>query len=73
MKYKVMSFQPSIAGCGGTDKGWDIERCNQFQNFLNTECGEEWKLHSYEYRTVNAAQGCSSSKGAWLVCIFERI
>ena len=70
-EYKVAAFKPKIAGCGAQDMGWDEKRCQQFQEFLNTHSAGEWKLHSSEYREVTI-QGCSGSKGMWLVCIFEK-
>ena len=33
-EYKVEVFTPTVKGCGATDKGWDDERCQQFQAFL---------------------------------------
>jgi hypothetical protein len=69
--YKVEAFLPKIVGCGSKDNGWDKERCAQFQGFLNTHAADNWKLHSCEYREVTST-GCVGSKGAWLVCIFER-
>jgi hypothetical protein len=72
-EYKVSSFIPTIMGCGAQDNGWDRERCEQFQTFLNNECSDGWKLHSCEYRQVTVKSGCGANNGAWLVCIFEKI
>jgi Domain of unknown function (DUF4177) len=73
VEYKVDTFVPKISGCGGTDNGWDQERCSQFQKFLNQYASDNWKLHSSEYREVSmSTKSCGGSKGAWLVCIFER-
>lgn len=69
--YKVDAFVPNISGCGGKDKGWDKERCAQFQKFLNDNATQGWRLHSSEYREVMKI-GCFGGKGAWLVCTFER-
>lgn len=55
--YKVETFVPTVKGCGATDKGWDAERCNQFQSFLNER----------------AAAGClGQTTSVTLVCVFER-
>lgn len=70
VQYKVRSYVPTVKGCGKQDMGWDQERCDDFQKFINTEAQNGWKLHSYEYRTVTV-QGCGGGTGAWLVCIFE--
>lgn len=70
-EYKVSYFVPKVSGCATTDKGWDEKRCQQFQEFLNKEVEGGWRLHSSEYRDV-VFKGCWGSKGAWLVCIFER-
>ena len=70
--YKVKSFVPKVMGCGSADLGWDEKRCKDFEEFLNAEAENGWKLHSYEYRTVNV-QGCGGGKGTWLVCIFEQL
>lgn len=70
-EYKVEAFTPVIRGCGAQDMGWDLERCRQFQDFLNSKVTTGWKLHSSEYRQVTGA-GCGNNKGAHLVCIFER-
>lgn len=71
LEYKVRSFVPTIKGCNGTDMGWDPERCEDFQNFLNSNTPEGWRLHSCEYRYV-VTKGCGGGKSQWLVCIFER-
>lgn len=71
-QYKVEVFVPSVKGCGAQDLGWDIERRNQFQNFLNMHASNEWRLHSCEYREVTMQGGCGKSQGSVLVCIFER-
>lgn len=71
IEYKVEIFLPKIVGCGSRDKGWDKDRCMQFQGFLNEHASENWKLHSHEYRQVDIV-GCSYGKGVSLVCIFER-
>lgn len=71
--YKVEVFTPTIKGCGAQDKGWDEERCGQFQAFLNQRASEGYKLHSTEYREVKAAAGClGATTSAWMVCVFER-
>ena len=71
-EYKVKAFIPTVKGCGATDKGWDGQRCMDFQTFLNAEATEGWKLHSSEYREVKVTGGCGGTQGVWLVCIFER-
>lgn len=71
MQYMVKAFVPNIAGCGGTDKGWDDTRCNQFEEFLNKYASNGWILHSSDYREVTV-QGCGGGKGAWLVCTFQK-
>jgi hypothetical protein len=71
-KYMVKAFIPKIAGCGAQDNGWDEVRCNQFQDFLNTHATDGWRFHSSEYRQVTV-KGCGGSKGAWLVCTFEKL
>jgi len=70
-QYHVDAFTPPAAGCSSSDNGWDPKRCTQFTEFLNHYAQQGWKLHSYEYRTVDI-KGCSGGKGAWLVCVFER-
>lgn len=70
-EYKVKAFVPKISGCGGTDSGWDAERCTQFEQFLNIHASGGWRLQSSEYRTV-ITKGCGGGKGTWLVCVFER-
>ena len=72
IQYKVDTFVPTIKGCGATDNGWTPERCDQYAKFLNGHATTGWKLHSSEYREVMSTPGCSSSKSAWLVCVFER-
>jgi Domain of unknown function (DUF4177) len=69
--YMVKSFVPKISGCGGKDNGWDEERCQQFQTFLNHHATGGWRLHSSEFREVTI-NGCGGGKGSWLVCVFER-
>ena len=69
--YMVRAFVPMISGCGGQDNGWDEVRCKQFEDFLNANAVNGWRLHSSEYRQV-VSRGCSGGKGAWLVCTFER-
>jgi len=71
-EYRVGTFVPKVMGCGAEDKGWDQERCSQFEAYLNQQASEGWQLHSMEYREVTQRGGCSGSRGAWLVCIFER-
>ena len=70
VEYKVKAYVPKLKGCGSVDLGWDEGRCNDFQSFINQHAKEGWTLHSYEYRQV-AAKGCGSTRGAWLVCVFE--
>lgn len=70
-EYNVKSFVPTVAGCGAVDLGWNSARCDQFSQFLNEHAVNGWKLHSSEYRQVSM-KGCSTTKGAWLVCVFER-
>ena len=69
--YKVDSFLPKVDGCGAQDNGWDINRCAQYQEFLNEYAAQGWRLHSSEFREVKVT-GCGGSKGAWLVCTFEK-
>lgn len=70
-RYKVEVFVPKVAGCGASDRGWNEERCQQYEQFLNRHAADGWKLHTAEYRTVTA-KGCGESRGTWLVCVFER-
>lgn len=70
-EYMVKSFVPTVSGCGAIDMGWDEKRCKQFEDFLNNQAADGWRLHSSEFRQVTI-KGCSNSKGAWLVCVFER-
>jgi hypothetical protein len=69
--YKVDTFVPKVSGCGAQDNGWDQVRCGQYQTFLNEYAEKGWRLHSSDFRQVNVA-GCGKSKGAWLVCVFEK-
>jgi hypothetical protein len=69
--YKVKSFVPTLKGCNSVDAGWDTERCENFQKFINEHAQDGWVLHSYEYRQVTV-KGCGGGRGQWLVCIFER-
>lgn len=71
-EYKVDTFVPKASGCGGQDNGWDVKRCEQYQEFLNNYATQGWKLHSSDFRQVTVAGGCSGGKGAWLVCVFEK-
>lgn len=71
MQYKVKAFVPKVSGCGAQDNGWDEVRCAQFEAFLNENAVDGWRFHSSEYREVTV-KGCSGSKGAWLVCTFEK-
>lgn len=71
IEYRVRAYVPTIKGCGAQDKGWDEERCKDFENFVNTEALAGWKLHSYEFRKV-IGKNCGGGDGAWLVCVFER-
>lgn len=71
IKYMVKAFVPKVAGCGAQDNGWDDARCTQFQDFLNTQSVDGWRLHSSAFRDVTV-KGCSGGRGAWLVCTFER-
>jgi hypothetical protein len=70
-EYHVDAFVPPASGCGKDDQGWDRARCEQFNAFLNTYAKTGWKLHSCEYRSLLAKNGCSTSKAVWLVCVFE--
>jgi uncharacterized protein DUF4177 len=71
-EYHVDAFVPPARGCGSSDSGWDPKRCQEFTAFLNNYAQQGWKLHSSEYRQVTM-QGCGGgTKGAWLVCVFER-
>lgn len=69
--YKVDTFIPTVSGCGAKDNGWDKERCEQYQEFLNKYASLGWKLHSSDFREVTVT-GCGSNKGSWLVCVFEK-
>src|SRR6476620_10744538 len=69
--YHVDAFVPPASGCGQPDAGWDVSRCNEFSKFLNSHASKGWKLHSCEYRTVNAQAGCGPKSGQWLFCVFE--
>lgn len=71
-EYKVRAYAPTVKGCGAKDMGWDMQRCKDFEKFINTESTEGWKLHSYDFRQVTV-QGCGGGTGSWLVCVFERI
>lgn len=71
VEYAVASFLPKISGCGGEDNGWDANRCQQYEKFLNDHAANGWRLHSSDFRVVKA-KGCGGDKGAWLVCVFER-
>lgn len=72
LEYKVRAFVPTVKGCGARDEGWNEGKCELFQQFLNEESTDGWKLHSYEYRTLTA-KGCGSSFGTRLICIFEKM
>lgn len=71
-EYKVAAFAPMVKGCGAQDKGWDEERCKQFEDFLAANIPGGWKLHSSDFRQVSKASGCGSTVGVRLVCVFER-
>jgi len=71
-EYFVDAFIPAGGGCGKSDSGWDPKRCQEFSAFLNRYAAQNWKLHSYEYRSVSVKSGCDQGKGNWLVCVFER-
>ncbi len=71
IQYHVDAFIPSPPGCMKMEAGWDPKRCQEFASFLNKYGAQGWRLHSCEYRTV-AAGGCGTTKGSWLVCVFER-
>ncbi len=71
IEYKVDTFVPKISGCGAKDNGWDQQRCEQYQEFLNRYAENGWKLHSSDYREVKG-NGCFGEQGAWLVCVFEK-
>lgn len=70
-EYKVMAFTPTVKGCAAQDKGWNPERCKQFESFLTEHSAGGWRLHSSDYRQVTLA-GCGGGKGAHLVCVFEK-
>ena len=70
--YKVRTFVPTVKGCGAKDNGWDEAKCKDFEEFINSEAVEGFRLHSYEYREVSVASGCANTNGVWLVCIFEK-
>lgn len=71
VQYMVKAFVPKVAGCGAKDNGWDEQRCEQFQDFLNMHATDGWRLHSSDFREVTAT-GCGGDKGVWLVCTFEK-
>ena len=71
-EYVVDTFVPTVKGCGAEDKGWDPERCAQYQKFLNSYASKGWRLHKADYREVKSAGGCGTTSGAWLVCVFEK-
>lgn len=70
-KYRVKAFKPTIKGCAALDRGWDDERCKQYENFLNQHSRGGWRLVKSDYRDVIMA-GCRGKKGAALVCVFEK-
>jgi hypothetical protein len=72
-EYRVDAFVPTAPGCGTQDAGWDPKRCEEFGTFLNRYGADGWRLVSNEFRAVSL-KGCAglSSKGTWLVCVFER-
>lgn len=70
--YRVAAFVPTVKGCNPQEDGWGPERCSDFQTFLNNQCVDGWKLHSYEYRSVTVKAGCGGKNGSWLVCVFEK-
>jgi hypothetical protein len=70
-QYKVAAFYPTVKGCGAQSIGWDAERCNQYQQFLDHNTTGGWRFHSSEYRTVTASTGCGSQQGSVLICVFE--
>jgi len=72
-EYKVESFVPTLNGCGVTDSGWDTQRCEQFQIFLNKFAVSGWKLHSYEFRHITLKTGCGKNSGNILICVFEKL
>ncbi|MBJ6760691.1 DUF4177 domain-containing protein [Myxococcaceae bacterium JPH2] len=71
-EYHVDAFVPPAPGCGAQESGWSPKRCGDFAKFLNGYAAQGWKLHSSEYRAVTSTQGCGTTKGSWLVCVFER-
>jgi len=71
-EYKVATFYPTVKGCGAQDFGWNAERCAQYQAFLSKNCTSGWRFHSSEYRQVTATSGCGGTRGAVLICVFER-
>lgn len=72
IEYKVKTYAPKVKGCGATDMGWNETRCQDFQEFLNNESTDGWKLHSYDYRAVTV-KGCGGNTGSWLVCVFKKM
>ena len=60
-EYRVGAFVPTVKECGAEDKGWDQERCAQFEGYLNQKASEGWKLHSTEYREVAVSSGCAGA------------
>lgn len=72
VQYMVKAFLPKVAGCGASDKGWDEQRCKQFEDFLNEHAQNGWRLHSSDFRAV-VNSGCGGAKGNWLVCTFEKV
>jgi len=71
IKYRVKAFKPTIKGCSAMDRGWDDERCKQFESFLNQNCRGGWKFVRSDYRDVIMA-GCRGKSGAHLVCVFAK-
>lgn len=76
MEYKVATFIPKPSGFGAKylriDRGWDNDRCKQFEAFLNHHANDGWQLHSSDYRESPIAKPYRGGKSLWLVCIFQR-
>lgn len=69
--YMVKAFVPRIYGLAAKDNGWDEERCRQFEDFLNANAANGWRLHSSDCLT-GERRGLGRGKATWLVCTFER-
>ncbi len=75
--YKVVPFLPDASGVVTKflriDRGWDGQRCAQFEAFLNKHAKDGWQLHSSDLRESIIAKRRGASKGLLLVCVFARI